>query len=247
SVVGCQAAGSSAHPGWVVGRDVGVLDATGATFALTSVRLGAGRTFLDVSSASAAQVAALTTAAGAGVTLGPANEIIVKDSVATTASATTFKNIAGFNLLGIGGPAGADGAGGTINMANLPATISGIEYITAASGAVSIKGQTNALTVDTFDNGAFQNLTVAGPAGLSDALTVRVGNQVHSTAGAIGTITVTGDEVFTLTAVGSAAGVNPVDLTGLITLTPTLPGGHQTVTISGDTTLRVGDTVAFQG
>src|SRR5262249_9394421 len=132
-------------------------------------------------------------------------------------------------------------------MANLPSTISTIEYITAASGKVFIKGQTNALTVDTFDNALGNDLTVAGPAGLNDALTVRVGNQVHSETGTIGAITVTGDEIFTLTAVG---GVTPLgaDLTGLISLTPTLPGGHQTVTISGDTTLRVGDTGGiFQG
>src|SRR5262249_15417252 len=189
----------------------------------------------------ATQVAALKSAAGTGVTVNASNEIIVKDSVATTASADTFKNIAGFNFLGIGGPAGADGAGGTINMANLPATISSIEYITTASGAVTINGQTNALTVNTFDNGAAQNLIVKGPAGLNDSLAVVVGNQVHSTAGAVGTITVTGDEVFTFTVWGSAAGVNPVDLTGFITLTPTLPGGHQTVAITGDTIVRVGD------
>src|SRR5262249_39140812 len=81
--------------------DFGLLNDSGATFALTSVALGSGLTFLDVSSASATQVAALTTAAGAGVTVNPGNEIIVKDSVATTTSASTFKNIAGFSDPGV--------------------------------------------------------------------------------------------------------------------------------------------------
>src|SRR5262249_21114639 len=69
-----------------------------------------------------------------------------------------------------------------------------------------------------------------------------VGNAAagHANAGSgvIGTITVTGDELFTLYTTG---GTGAVDLTGLISLTPTLPGGHQSVSIAGTSTVRIGD------
>src|SRR5262249_3601108 len=143
------------------------------------------------------------------------------------------------------GPAPADGPSGTIDMSKLPSTISVLEYITAAAGAVTIDKQTNSLVVNTFDNGGVQTLTVKGPAGLSDSLSILVGNATagHGNA-SIGAITVTGDELFTLS---TAGGTLAVDQTGLVTLTPTLPGGHQSVSIAGTTTLRVGDTGAFLG
>ena len=108
---------STANPGWLFGSDFGLLDdtGTGGVFDLTAYKLGTGLNILDVSSATAAQVAALTTTPGAAVNAG--NKIIVQDSVATTGSATTFAHIAGFSTLGIGGPTAAQGAAGTINMA----------------------------------------------------------------------------------------------------------------------------------
>ena len=67
SGVGSQARASVGNPGWLFGSAVGLLDEGAAgTFALTSVLLGSGNTIVDVSAASAAQVAALTTAAGQG-------------------------------------------------------------------------------------------------------------------------------------------------------------------------------------
>ena len=118
------------NPVWLFGSDAGLLDDTGTgAFNLTSVVLGSGLTVVDVSSASAAQVAKLTTAPGTGVTVHAGNEIIVQDSVATTTTADTFKNIAGFDTLGIGGPTNAQGAAGTINQANLPGSINTIDLL----------------------------------------------------------------------------------------------------------------------
>ena len=91
SGVATQARASVGNPGWLFGSGFGLLN-EGAlgTFALTSVLLGSGNTIVDVSSASAAQVAALTTAAGTGVKVNPGNEIIVKNLVATSPLAATF-------------------------------------------------------------------------------------------------------------------------------------------------------------
>jgi hypothetical protein len=245
-----NAFGTAANPGWLFGSDFGLLDFSGTgAFNLTSVLLGSGQTFLDVSSASAAQLAKLTTTPGA--VLDPTNEIIVKSSVATTLSAATFANIKGFSTLGIGGSAFADGPTGTINLALLPSSINTIIYQNLASGPVTINNQTATLTVNTEDNANGFNLTVGavGPAaGLNDSLFVVVGNGVHNLGEAIGLIKATGDELFTLTAVGSGQGkdLTQTDFTGLVSLTPTL-GGNEQVTISGDTNVRIGDTVAFQG
>jgi hypothetical protein len=131
-----NAFGTTSNPLWLFGSAAGLLDDTGAggAFALTSYELGSGVNVLDVSSASAAQIAKLTTTPN--VTAGLNNTIIVQDSVATTTSAATFANIKGFQTLGIGGASAAQGAAGTINMANLPGFTT-IEYFTAAAGSVN--------------------------------------------------------------------------------------------------------------
>ena len=61
---------SAANPGWLFGSDAGFLDdtGTGGVFDLTAYKLGTGLNVLDVSSATAAQVAALTTTPAATVT-----------------------------------------------------------------------------------------------------------------------------------------------------------------------------------
>ena len=157
-----QAFATEANDGWLFGSEAGLLDntGTGGAFNLTKVTLGSGKTFLDISSASEAQVAKLTTAVGAGVAANLTNEIIVKNSVANTLSADTFKNVSGFNQLGIGGATLADGAGGTIDMKNLPSTIDTIIFQTDVFGDLFINNQLAALTVNTEDNGDDNNLTV---------------------------------------------------------------------------------------
>ena len=202
---GTGAAG--ANPFWLFGSAAGLLDDTGNTFNLTSYELGSGTNILDVSSATAAQVAALVTTPNTTASL--TNTIIVQDSVATTTSATTFAGIKGFQTLGIGGPTAAQGAAGTIDMTKLPGSIGTIDYFTKAAGSVVINNQTTALTVNVEDNTtAAQNLTVGhwpGP-GLNDSLTVSAGNSLQKASGDVfNDITANGDEVFTLTAVGGGA------------------------------------------
>jgi len=239
------------NPFWLFGGDFGFLDNTGTgDFALTEFDLGSGTNVLDVSTATAAQIGALKTVPNA--TPSAINEIIVQNAVATTLSADTFKNIAGFNILGIGGATKAQGAAGTIDLKLLPASINTIEYFTPANGSVTINNQTKALTVNVNDETtALQNLTVGkvGPAaGLADSLTVGVGNANHTGIAALnnggdafGDIFAFGDEQFTLNSVGGgnvAAGVpNGANDGGGVILVPT--AGGELATITGDTTLQM--------
>jgi hypothetical protein len=232
-----QARASTANPGWLFGSDAGLLNDPGGSFAVTSVLLGAGLTFLDVSSASAAQVAALTTGPGAGVTVNTGNEIIVSDAVATTTSTATFANIKGFATLGIAGP------GGTVNMANLPATITNLEYITAASGALTVTNAPTKMAINTFDNAVGTTIAVGNPTGLADSIQIAIGNTFHAPgAGVIGSVTLTGEENVTLLSVGNAGDTNVIGAgaTGVgLLLTPTL-GGAEHVSITGATPLAMG-------
>ena len=157
---------SAANPFWLFGGDLGFLDFTGTgDFALTEFDLGSGANILDVSTATAAQIAALKTVPNA--TPSTTNTIVVQNSVATTLAATTFANIKGFQTLGIGGATNAQGAAGTIDLALLPASINNITYFTPANGSVTIinqqvkSSQPAGLTVDVKDETtAGQNLTV---------------------------------------------------------------------------------------
>ena len=255
---GTGAGAATANPFWLFGSAAGLLDDTGTAFNLTSYELGSGTNILDVSSATAAQIAALVTTPNTTASL--TNTIIVQDLVATTTSATTFAGVKGFQTLGIGGPTVAQGAAGTIDMTKLPGSIGTIDYFTKANGSVVINNQTTALTVNVEDNTtAGQNLTVglAGPApGINDSLTVSVGNATHKglpglTGGdALGDITAFGDEVFTLTSVGGgavAAGVgNGANDIGGTFLVPTA-GGNEQVKITGDTTLQMAVTHSING
>jgi hypothetical protein len=243
-----QAFATEANDGWLFGSAVGLLDntGTGGEFNLTKVTLGSGQTFLDVSSASAAQVGKLTTAVGTGVAANLTNEIIVKNAVATTLSTDTFKNISGFNVLGIGGATAADGAGGIINMANLPATIGTIIYQTKASADVFINNQVAALTVNTEDNGNNENLTVGkvGPAaGLSDEFHLISGNSIQNTVGNVGNVRLFGDEKVTITSAGTGVGANDVDQV-LITSTSNIP---IVVTIDGTRDIDIGNSGGKNG
>ncbi len=240
SGVASQAFATTGNPGWLFGSNAGLLDdtGTGGVFDLTSFKLGSGTTFLDVSSASVAQVAALTTTPGTHVALN--NEIIVNDTVATTTSATTFGNIAGFEILGVAG------AGGIINDAHLAgAGIDEILYQTAASGALTITNQTSALTVNTEDNGLGFAIKSTG-AGLTDSFTLDLGNPLHNTAvpgsgaGSVGALTLTADSIVNINALGHTAGGAVItDTLGFVSLTPSLIGNEQ-VTISGTTNLTIG-------
>jgi hypothetical protein len=206
-------------------------DPTG--FGLTAFKLGSGVDTLDASSATATQVGALTTVAGA--TTAATNEIIVASAVADTTTASTFANIKGFSILG------DVGAGGTINLSNLPSTINDIFFQTTSSGALVVNNQTAALTVDTEANGGGNPITVGlvGPApGLADSFTLIVGDITTAATGAVGAVTLTGDEVVTIISQGAAG-----NTVGTVLLTPSLSGQEQ-VTIGGNQTITIGSTGA---
>ena len=242
-----NALASAANPGWLFGSNAGLLDDTGATFALTSFKLGSGTNFLDVSSATLAEVAKLTTTPGSLVALN--NEIIVSDAVATTVSATTFAHISGFEILGV------TGAGGTIDMANLPAAIGTILYQTPATNGVTINDVTSTLTVNTEDNGFFNSLTIGavGPnPGFNDTLNVIVGDAINHTPGQVGAVTVSGEENVNFTSQGAVTPLVPLTAithandVGTVLLTPTITGSEH-VTISGDTDILFGATQTATG
>ena len=166
----------------------------------------------------------------------------MKNSVATSPLAATFAKIGGFSDLGIGGPAAADGAGGTIDMKLLPTSINTLSYITASSAALTVNNQVNPLTINTFDNGGGNAITVGtiGPAaGLKDSFHLITGNTFHVGAGNVGNVTLNGDEVVTLTSVGNNPTVT--NTVGFISLRPTI-GGLEDVTIDGTNNLTLGVT-----
>lgn len=225
---GSNALSSAGNPGGAFGSAAGFLnDPTG--FALTTFKLGSGVDTLDISSATATQVGALTTLAGA--TTASTNEIIVGSAVVDTTTSSTFANIKGFSILG------DVGAGGTINLADLPSSINDIFYQTAASGALAIDNQTAALTVDTEANGAGNSISVGviGPApGLADSFTLIIGDTTTGTAGAVGAVTAVGDEVVTIISQGAAG-----NTVGTVTLTPS-SGGNEQVAIGGNQAITIG-------
>ena len=128
----------------------------------------------------------------------------------------------------------------TVDMAQHP-TIGTIIVESLEPGSLTINNQTNPLTVNLQDSIAALTVGAVGPApGLNDSLSVVLGTA--SNTAFIGPINVTGDEVFTLTALGPQ-GADPRvgDITGLITLTPTL-GGNVQVTLGGNRSLTIGFT-----
>jgi hypothetical protein len=223
-----NAISTATNPAGLFGSSAGFLDdATG--FALTTFNLGSGVNTLDISSATAAQVAALTTVPG--TTLAATNEIIVASAVADTAVSSTFGNIKGFSILGDVTP------GGTINLANLPTSINDIFYQTLSGGALVINNQTANLTVDTEANG-FGNAITVGLVGASTSLTTAfsliVGDTVTATKGTVGAVTLAGDDIVGVMSQGAAG-----DVVGAMLLTPALTG-NEAVTISGNQTITIG-------
>jgi hypothetical protein len=222
-----------------VGRTTPLAGLLSTDTALTSLKFGAGDDTVDLTSFSPANLAALTADGGAGT-----DTMIVTDAVATNTSPATLAHIKDFEVLGIGGPVAADGAGGTINMALLPSSINEIVYQTAASGSLIINNQTGPLTIDTEDNGHGFAITVnAAPqtSTLSDSLHLIVGDATHSTAGAVGAVTLFGEESVTITSRG--ANGNTI---GPVTLTP-IPGTSVHVTIDGTNDITIGGPASSTG
>jgi hypothetical protein len=235
-----NAQATAANPGGLFGSTAGFLnDATG--FAVTSFKEGTGVTNLDVSSASPANMAALTTVANAGNTLTN-NMIIVNSAVADTVLASTFANIAGFQVLG------DTGATGIIAMNMLPASINDIFLETTQVGALTINNPVAALTVDLESNSAGLPVTVGliGPqSGTTATLDWIVGDAGQGAAGgdAAGALTSFGEEAVTITANGAGAAA---DGTGLVAFAPN-PLGAITLTINGSQSISLGITTPGNG
>ena len=102
----------------------------------------------------------------------------------------------------------------------------------------------NAFTINTFDNAVGKNSTVGaiGPAaGLKDSFSLIVGDTFHSTVGAVGNVTLNGDEVVTLSSVGGPATAVGANTIGFVSVRPTI-GGLVDMTIDGTNDLTVGVT-----
>jgi len=234
------AAGVGANPFGKFGSGAGFLDDTavpGAAFALTSFKEGTGTTNLDASSASLAQMAALTTTANTGNTQTN-NMIIVNSTVADTTIGATFANVGGFQVLGVGGAAAANGATGTIDMSQLPKSINDILLETAQFGALAIINAPSGTTVDLEDQsgagGAVTVGTVGPPTGLSDSLTWIVGDAGTKTGNILaGPLSSFGYENITITANGGT------DSTGLVAIAPN-PLASVNATINGSQTITLG-------
>ena len=257
-----NAIATTTNPGALFGSAAGFLDGgpVDGVFGLTKFELGSGTTYLDVSSATAPEMALLTTTPGTPNAAN--NEIVVNDGVATTTLALTatgspFANIKGFSILGIGGTAsaadGAGASGGIINMANLPTSIDEIIYQTTDAFAglpstgtgVTIINQAATLTVNVEDNaGGTGDLLTVSTSGGAQTFNLVLGNPLHTGApgfgdGTLGNVTATGDNIFNITAAGKA-GPPGIDSTGFIKLIPTVPG-TETVNIGDTTTNGVTD------
>jgi hypothetical protein len=226
-----NAFGSAADPTWLLGSAAGFLnEGITGTFALTTFDLGTGTNVLDVSSASPTELAALTTTPAA--TVATDNVIIVDDAVATTTSTATFAHIAGFESLGVTA-AGGPGALGTIDMANLPTSITDIIYFTPAAGGLTITSATNGLTVDFHGNNQFFDaLTVNGPTTGTATLNLDFGNAVLALEDATGFVTTTGYSTVNITAVGDVLAPTIPDSAGGISLASN-GGASLTVNIAG--------------
>ena len=191
---------SGTNPDGLFGSTTGLLDegtgVGGGTFALTSVKLGTGKMFLDASAATAAQIAALKTT-GAVVA---GNEIVVAGAVADTAS---FANIAGFDTLGVAA------AAGIINMTNLPSTITTINLEAPATGDVTIDNGVNNLTVNFLANsGVAAHAYAIDAAGTGSTATLNLGNATLATGDTLASLTTTD---YTVVNIGSAGALNTIN------------------------------------
>ena len=158
------------------------------------------------------------------------NVIIVSDAAATTTSNSTFTHIAGFADLGV------VGASGTIDMANLPASITDIIYFTPAAGDVTISGAADGLTVDFHGNNETGfGLTVNGPTSATATLTFDFGNGTLALEDHAGFITTTGYSTVNINAVGNGVAFD-FDTIGGLSVSSTPIGGTSaalTVNVAG--------------
>jgi len=177
------------------------------------------------------------TTANAAPAATAVNTIVVNGVTADTTVTSTFGGVAGFTVLGDSAPAG------TINMANLPATINTITFfggLTAAGLTV-----TNAVTTLTINIGNFAAaiaqapLIVSLPTGnavTTNSLTVNLGGTTANTSAL--QIVGNGEDTIFIASGGPTGGTNVLEgLSQSGVVVNAVPGAVATLNISGATTL----------
>ena len=199
-----------------------------------------GPNFLDVSSLSAAQLAALV--ATGNTASGVINQIVETNAVVGTTSAATWAGVTNFQQIDIDFTGGAT----SINAALLPTSVTDLFYLTSATGAVTVTNAPVTFTIDTGDASVGNNLTVTSAAAVDATamLTVIVGSDIAgigNIAGdnVIGTLKVSGEATVDISA-ESTHGLVP-DVIDTLTLLPTLA---ELVNISGNDALSIGNGIS---
>ena len=256
---------SATDPGWLLGSHAGLLDdtGTGGVFDLTSVKLGSGLDVLDISSATAAQVAGLTTGPGTGVTVNAGNVLIVQDSVATTTSAATFAKYRGLldpryrradgrrrggrhHQHGEHGgdgdqhPALCDPGNNSVTVDNGVNNLTvNVDHNTAISATVTTLGINDASTTSTTDTVTLILGDTVGTVGGIAGGFIDFGGAGPDFGGAINGLTTTGYANVDIQSNGPTAGVNANILSAASEANVFIanPGALETLTISGSTEL----------
>jgi len=174
---------------------------------LTSVTLGSGTNFIDLSGYTLAQLDAMTIING-GTSTG--NEVVLDNSVLTGAHAP-IPGLTGFTIIGDAGTDGfSSGMAGTINWANLPATANELIFygdITYSPGGLNIINTPGIFTVN-FQNNDFgdNNITIsdASHTSTTDALTLSLGCNLNGSdaTGFHSVVTINGYATVTIDAIG---------------------------------------------
>jgi hypothetical protein len=174
---------------------------------LTSVTLGSGTNFIDLSGYTLAQLDAMTIING-GTSTG--NEVVLDNSVLTGATAP-IPGLTGFTIIGDAGTDGfSSGMAGTINWANLPSTASELIFygdILYSPGGLNIINTPGIFTVN-FQNNNFNdnNITIsdASHTSTTDALTLILGCNLNGSEahGFHSVVTINGYATVTIDAIG---------------------------------------------
>ena len=176
---------------------------------LSSVTLGSGVNFIDLSGYTLAQLDAMTAIdGGSGVT---GNTVVLDNSVLTALPTAPIPGLTDFTIIGDAGDNGfSSGNAGTINWANLPATANELIFygdIEYSPGGLNIINTPGTFTVN-FQNNDFNdnNITItdASTTSTTDALTLILGCNLNGSEadGFHSVVTINGYATVTIDAIG---------------------------------------------
>ena len=222
--------------GFLASAGGGVVGA--GNLALTSVKMGNGNNFLDISQDNLANITALgtTIAMGTGT-----NTLVTDNTVATSGAALTFYT--GVTTLGDAN-AGAGGAG-AINLANLGVNSIDLFGDATMAGAIAITkaGNNFALDIGSADAGAFAIAVTSTTPGSAFVENISIGENDSPDGGpgeysAVGAMTLTGFGTDNIASIGGGkAGVNFNTINSLLATDATI--APVTVAISGNAELHL--------